>query len=253
MTEAAPVIPSALEAFPARRFLRLAEAAEFLELSEGHLAAFIDSGDLLAVDVSLEGKRNHWRITLFSIQGFLDSHRTDRAQLGAGACELPSVREAFPGEDFLKVEQAAAFVAASNAQIIALVRGMRLGAVDISSGGGRKYWRIPVYEFQRFLEARSSTRTAEERSAWRLVFQPPPPTDDSSCLPLDKLFPGRDRLLLSEVARLLEITEEYTDELIFAGCFESERWWKGPLSETPVSVASLQKFIDERSVRKKGQ
>ncbi len=62
----------------------------------------------------------------------------------------------FPGRTVLYVSEVAEKLDVTERHVIDLIEECKLGAVNIG-GGSRKFWRIPVAEYEKFLKSRSST------------------------------------------------------------------------------------------------
>ena len=74
----------------------------------------------------------------------------------------------FPGRTTLYVKEVARALSMTEQQVVDLIEGLQLHALDISSGlkspdnprgnkTARSYWRIPVSAFDAFVAARKST------------------------------------------------------------------------------------------------
>jgi excisionase family DNA binding protein len=61
----------------------------------------------------------------------------------------------FPGRKMLYVSEVAERLNVDDQQVRDLIEEGKLHAIDVG-GGGRKFWRIPVTSFERFLKERSS-------------------------------------------------------------------------------------------------
>lgn len=65
---------SVAEAFPGRRFLKVFEAAAFLEMPPEDVAELIQEETITAIDVSSSfSVKKDWRIPVLSFQAFVDA------------------------------------------------------------------------------------------------------------------------------------------------------------------------------------
>src|SRR5438105_851202 len=69
----------------------------------------------------------------------------------------------FPGRKMLYVKEVAERLGADEDDVRSLIEEGKLHAVDVG-GGGRKFWRIPVTSFERFLKQRSSLAAESPKS-----------------------------------------------------------------------------------------
>ena len=70
---------------------------------------------------------------------------------------LLNVAALFPGRTVLTIKEVVRCLGINEQHAVDLVAAGDIGAVNIGGGGsGRKYWRIPVAELQRFIDARAS-------------------------------------------------------------------------------------------------
>ena len=61
----------------------------------------------------------------------------------------------FPGRKMLYVAEVAERLQVTERHVIDLIEEGKIGAIDIG-GGLRKFWRVPVTEFEKFLKKRAS-------------------------------------------------------------------------------------------------
>lgn len=69
----------------------------------------------------------------------------------------------FPGRKVLYVSEVAERLEIGEQSVRDLIDEGKLHAID-TSGGSRKFWRIPVSSFERFLKERSSMSTSPQPS-----------------------------------------------------------------------------------------
>jgi hypothetical protein len=59
-----------------QKFFKVKDAAAMLAIAEHRLIALIESGELLAVDVSGSPRRQHWRIPITAINRYQAAKKT---------------------------------------------------------------------------------------------------------------------------------------------------------------------------------
>ncbi len=74
-------------------------------------------------------------------------------KIGYEQVELGTVM--YPGRKVLCVGEVALGLGVTKQHVIDLIEEGVLGAIDVG-GGGRKYWRVPVGEYERFVRRRVS-------------------------------------------------------------------------------------------------
>ena len=68
----------------------------------------------------------------------------------------------FPGRKMLYVGEVAERLQVDEQHVRDLIEEGKLHAID-AGGGGRKFWRIPVTSWERFMKARSSMALAAQK------------------------------------------------------------------------------------------
>lgn len=63
----------------------------------------------------------------------------------------------FPGRKTLYVSEVAQRLEVTDQHVIDLIEEGNMGAINVG-GGSRKFWRIPVAEYEKFLKKRSSLK-----------------------------------------------------------------------------------------------